>query len=147
MKNKIVLWQQNTNKSPTSQHNLISSNTLTQMNVDIVALQEPSINVFNCTIASKEWTAVYPTTHSKAPDKTRSTLLIRSHINTDNWNQIDFPSSDVTVIQLSGKWGKLTIFNIYNDSNSNKTINSLTKFHKNNRAKLGLDEPRNAHII
>ena len=90
---------------------------------------------------------MYPTLHSEVPDKTRSTLLIRSHISTDNWNQIDFPSSDITVIQLSGKWGKLTIFNIYNNGNSNKTINSLTKFHKNNHAKLGLDEPWNAHII
>lgn len=102
MKNKIAIWQQNINKSPASQHNLISSDALTQVNIDIVALQEPAINMFNCIIASKEWIAIYPTPHGKALNKTRSTLLIHLHISTDKWNQIDFPSSDIVVIQITG---------------------------------------------
>ena len=47
---------------------------------------------------------------------------------TDNWSQIDFPSGDVTVIQLTGIWGKLTIFNIYNNCEHNDTIKKLAKF-------------------
>jgi hypothetical protein len=51
-KDTLTIWQQNLNKSPTSQHNLISSNELTRIGIDIVALQEPAINTFNCTVAS-----------------------------------------------------------------------------------------------
>jgi Endonuclease-reverse transcriptase len=68
-------------------------------------------------------------------------------VSTDTWNQINFPSSDITVIQLNGNWGKLTLFNIYNKGNNNKTILLLTKFHQENRTLLGQEEEGNAHII
>jgi exonuclease III len=103
------------------------------MGIDIVALQEPAINPFNCTIASKEWIPVYPTMHRDTPNKTRTVTLVQAQLSTDVWNQIDFPSGDVMVIQVSGDWGKLTIFNIYNEGESNITINKLTKFHKDNQ--------------
>ena len=146
MNDKLSIWQQNVNKSPTCQHDLVSNNELALMKIDILALQEPAINAFNCSIASKDWTPVYPTAHKDAPSKTRSLLLVRSQVSTDTWNQIDFPSSDVTVIQLNGNWGKLTLFNIYNDGNNNETISLLTKFHHENRTLLGQEEG-NAHII
>jgi hypothetical protein len=60
-KDTLTIWQQNLNKSPTSQHDLISSNKLTQIGIDIVALQEPAINAFNCTVASRDWMTVYVT--------------------------------------------------------------------------------------
>lgn len=61
--------------------------------------------------------------------------------------QLDFPSGDVTVIQLTGIWGKLTIFNIYNDGNHNDTINALTKFQRDNADLLGNIEQGVAHMI
>ena len=146
-KDKLIIWQQNINKSPTCQHNLLSNNKLTHMGIDIVALQEPAINAFNLTTASRNWTPVYPTTHSNAPDKTRSITLISSQISTDNWNQLDFPSGDVTVTQFTGAWGKLTLFNIYNEGNSSTTINMLTKFHKDNNTIIGMEEHTSVHLI
>ena len=132
LRTKLSIWQQNVNKSPTCQHNLISSGKLTDLNIDIIALQEPAINAFANTIATKDWTPIYPTTHNASPDKTRSVTLLRADISTDTWTQLDFPSGDVTVIQIADDWGKLTIFNIYNEGKSNNTIKLLTKYHKDN---------------
>jgi exonuclease III len=145
-KDKLSIWQQNINKSPTCQHDLISSNELILMDIDIIALQELSLNANNCTIASRDWTTIYPTPHNERPGETRAATLIRSQVNTDAWTQIDFPSSNITVIQITGSWGKLTIFNVYNDGNSNKTLTLLTNFHQSNRSMLGREEQGDAHI-
>ena len=70
------IWQQNVNKSPACQHDLISSGKLVEEDINIVALQEPAINYFNKTIASRDWIVIYPTTHAENPAKTRSIILI-----------------------------------------------------------------------
>lgn len=124
----LSIWQQNVNKSSSCQHDLISSARLARQGIDLVALQEPSINNFGTTVASREWIPIYPSTHSNVPHKTRSIFLLRSNILTDQWRQIDFPSSDVTVVQFSGEWGQALIFNIYNDCNSNDTVHQLEEF-------------------
>src|ERR1700761_1633887 len=124
----LSIWQQNVNKSGACQHDLISSARLAKRGIDLVALQEPAINNFGTTIASREWIPIYPSTHSNVPHKTRSIFLLRSNILTDQWRQIDFPSSDVTVVQFSGEWGLALIFNIYNDCNSNDTVHQLEEF-------------------
>ena len=144
---KIKIWQQNLNKSPACQHDLLSSNKLTSMNIDIIALQEPAIINDNRSIAARDWISVYPTLHLSNPDKTRSLMLINAQISTDRWNQLDFPSSDVTAVQFTSEWGKLSIFNIYNEGTSNNTINLLTKYHRDNRINLEQSQIGNAHII
>jgi exonuclease III len=147
VKNNLTIWQQNVNKSPTCQHDLVSSNELTSLNIDILALQEPAINSFNNTVASRDWVTVYPTTHKEAPGKTRSVLMIWASISMDTWHQLDFPSGDVTVIQMAGNWGKLTILNIYNDGNNNATINALTKYHQDNRNILEQVSQGKGHVV
>ena len=124
----LTIWQQNVNRSQTCQHDLISSAALARRGIDIVALQEPAVSRFGTTIASRDWTPIYPTTHSKDPAKTRSILLVRNSLLTEHWKQIDFPSGDVTVIQLTGGQGTITLFNIYNDCEKNDTINLLETF-------------------
>jgi exonuclease III len=144
---KLTIWQQNINKSPFSQHNLISNSQLANMGIGIIALQEPAINAFNLTIASRDWIPVYPTTHGDKTNRTRAITLIRSNISTNHWTQLDFPSNDVTVIQLNDAWGKLTIFNIYNKGNNNDTIKALTRFYNRNRNTLEHADTGNAHIL
>ena len=80
-KDKIAIWQQNINKSPTGQHDLVSNNALALMGIDIIVLQEPSLNTFKQSITSKNWFLIYPTPHSESLDKTRSIILICSDIN------------------------------------------------------------------
>jgi hypothetical protein len=129
----LTIWQQNVNKSNICQHDLISSARLAKRGIDVIALQEPSINSFGTTVASRDWIPIYPTTHSATPNKTRSILLIRSNILTENWRQVDFPSGDVTVVQLNGNGGKTLIYNIYNDCNNNDTVQQLEASNLANR--------------
>lgn len=126
--NTLTIWQQNVNKSRTCQHDLISSALLARKGIDIVALQEPAINNFGMSIASRDWTPIYPTTHSAEPHKTHSLCLIQNNILTEHWKQVDFPSGDVTVIHITGQWGEMYIFNIYNDCETNDTIHQLEVF-------------------
>ena len=144
---KLTIWQQNVNKSPACQHNLISSNHLANMGVGLIALQEPAINPFNLTIATRDWTPIYPTQHNDTSTRTRAITLIRSDISTDAWTQLDFPSNDVTIVQVKGLWGKITIFNIYNDCDNNDTIKLLAGYYNRNRAQLERAEAGIASIL
>ena len=146
--NQILnIWQQNVNKSPICQHDLISSGKLIEAEINLIALQEPAINFLGKTIASRDWIAIYPTTHTNNPAKSRSIILLRATICTDNWMQVDFPSGDVTVVQLTGVWGKLTIFNIYNDCEHNNTIKTLSKFQHEHAELLEETPQGTAHTI
>jgi len=142
-----TIWQQNVNKSRISQHNLISSNYLVSKQVSIIALQEPAIDNDSFTLASREWVAIYPTLHRKPNMSTRAVTLIRTSLNLDMWEQIDFPSADVVVIQLHGEWGKVTIANVYNDCNNDDTIRLLTEFHIRNQAAVYQANIGTAHVL
>ncbi|KAG2031364.1 hypothetical protein BDR03DRAFT_813354, partial [Suillus americanus] len=57
--------------------------------------------------------------------RSQAIKLVNSSINTNHWKQIPFPSSDVVVMQLNGPYGCCSIFNIYNDGNSQDTLTAL----------------------
>ena len=59
-------------------------------------------------------------------------MLINTTIPMENWEQVEFPSGDITVLRISGDWGRITIFNIYNDCLHDRTIHKLTRFHRIN---------------
>ena len=147
-KTNLKIWQQNINKSRNCQHDLISSGKLVHWEIDLIALQEPAINGFGQTVASKDWKTIYPSGHTKNPEKTRSVILLRDNLLTDGWEQIDFPSSDVTALRIKGSWGKLTIFNIYNDCNHDDTLELLSKYHKaHHKELLGNTETQSKHHV
>jgi hypothetical protein len=129
---RLSIWQQNINKSPACQHNIISNNILIRKGINLIILQEPAISSTGFSIASRDWMPVYPSNHSINPHITRSIRLIRVDVSTENWNQIDFPSSNVTVIQMTRHWGKVTVFNIYSNGKSNDMIKLLTDYHHRN---------------
>ena len=144
----LAIWQQNLNKSPNCQHSLISSGRLAKHNIDIIALQEPSINFLDKTIASRDWVPLYPTTHEKQPKKTRSVTLIRSDLLTENWEQLDFPSGDVTALRIKEQWGTLTIFNIYNDCEHDETLEALMLYHRQHNCNLmGTETTQQDHHV
>ena len=99
---KFSIWQQNVNKSPTCQHDVISNRHLVTKGINLITLQEPAINQNGLTIASRDWTTIYPSGHANNPQKTRSIMLIRADTDRESWNQIEFPSSDVTAMQITG---------------------------------------------
>jgi hypothetical protein len=63
LKEHIVVWQQNVNKSRICQHNLISNIELVSKGVSIIALQEPAIDDNRYTLVSRDWMPLYPTPH------------------------------------------------------------------------------------
>ena len=125
-------------------HTLLSNNILITHNIDIIALQEPAVNHFNFSIASKDQISIYPSMHSTLPDKTRMLTLICAAICTDLWEQINFPSGIITVVKIKGEWGNLTLYNIYNEGKSDKTLMVLKLFHSTrhntvNHANMDMD--------
>ena len=120
---------------------------LVRRGIDIVALQEPAITNFSTTIASRDWVMVYSSTHSSDPNKTHSLLLIRNNILTEQWKQVDFPSGDVTIVQLGRNWGELMLFNIYNDCENNDTINQLETFTQTHTAASGWNREDTKPVI
>ena len=146
---ELTIWQQNISKSQTGQHDLISSSKLAHVGIDIVALQEPAMNFLGKTIATRDWIPIYPSTHEKEPGKTRSLMLVNASLPTEGWEQVEFPSGDVTVLRITGSWGKMTVFNIYNDCLHDRTILELIKYHRYNPgALLGNDDMANAvHVV
>ncbi|KAF9235753.1 hypothetical protein BU15DRAFT_20990, partial [Melanogaster broomeanus] len=111
---QLRIWQQNLNTSRTAQLSLLNGPLAN--NWDILALQEPHINVMKNTSSTKRFHAIYPSTRYSSPDiKSRAVTLISTSLNTNSWTQLPFPSPDIIVIQLVGEFGHCTIFNIYND--------------------------------
>jgi len=133
---RLSIWQQNVNKSPSCQHSVISNNRLVTKGINLIALQEPALSGSGLTIASRDWVTIYPSDHTNNPSKTRSITLIRADVSSDSWNQLEFPSSDVTVTQIIGPWGKIMIFNIYNDGANDETIRLLMEFHHRHKVSL-----------
>jgi hypothetical protein len=144
---KLSIWQQNVNKSPFCQHNIISNIHLTTLGINLIVLQEPALSGSRIMIAARDWITIYPTNHTNNPLKTRSITLIKASVNSDSWSQLNFPSSDVTVTQITGNWGKITVFNIYNNGESEETVRQLTEYHSTNRASLERTPQGEAHII
>ena len=143
----IIVWQQNVNKSRNCQHNLISNNDLINKGISFIALQEPTIDHNGYTLASRNWIPVYLSMHQSSDNPSRTVTLINASIRSDTWKQLEFLSSDVTVIQLSGRWGKLTIVNIYNDCNNDATMRLLMEFHHKNHSELMESTNRTVHVL
>ena len=143
----IKIWQQNVNRSRACQHNILSNNHLIREEVNIIALQEPAIDARGFTLAARDWVPVYPPMHQKTEKVTRSIILVRADLSSDSWKQMDFPSTDVTAIQIKGEWGKITIINVYNDCENDETVRLLAEFHRKNQNEIERTETGTAHVL
>ena len=67
-------------------------------------------------------------------------MVVNKHLETRYWKAVDVPNTnDITAIQLSGAYGKVTIFNIYNDCTHSRNETILSNFLIANRN--GLTNP------
>ncbi|KAG2337361.1 hypothetical protein BDR05DRAFT_895410, partial [Suillus weaverae] len=83
---------------------------------NILTLQEACEDHLQNTKSNRQWHTLYPIQHYTHPkQKTYTVMLISTSLNTNNWQQISLPSSNIMVIQLFGLFSKCTIFNIYNN--------------------------------
>ncbi|PBK79805.1 hypothetical protein ARMGADRAFT_897149, partial [Armillaria gallica] len=101
------------------------TNSLDQQ-YDILCEQEPYIDLYGNAKSNSKWEMVYPSLqHSERSGPVWAVTLINKGISTNSWEQLHFPSNNVVVIQVCGSWGRLTIFNIYNDGTHSRTLEKL----------------------
>jgi hypothetical protein len=112
---------------------------------DLLTFQEPYIDTLGNTRASRKWRVVYPTTKFTDKSRVRSTILVNSLLNTNHWRQIDFPSNDVTIVQFTGNYGRLTVINSYNDQEHQRTLEALRLFLDQER--LTIQPTEHDHVI
>lgn len=124
-------------KSKTAQYNLLKPNSLPK-NWDIIILQEPYIDPQHLTRATRAWNVIYPTSHLTDKDSSiRSVILVNEALDTNTWTQISLPgTNDITAVQLQGNFGRLSLFNIYNDCTHSRNIDILDNFLKANRRRI-----------
>ena len=128
----LRIWQQNLNTSRYAQLSLLNQPDCKTW--DILAIQEPYTNPLNNTTANCHYNVIYPTTRfTNSEKRVRAVTLISATINRNAWSQLDFPSPDVVVTQFKGPYGLCTIINIYNDGNSDQTLQLLTCFMTDNK--------------
>ena len=130
----LHIWQQNLNTSHIAQLSLLNSPISNDW--DILAIQEPALNLVNNTRASAHWRVVYLTCKYTHGDKPRVVMLVNSKISTNMLRQINFPSADVVVIQFSTSNGLCTVFNIYNHNNHNNIVEEMEHFMDTNKPEL-----------
>ncbi|PBK95097.1 hypothetical protein ARMGADRAFT_903360, partial [Armillaria gallica] len=93
---------------------------------DILCKQEPYIDSFGNAKSNSRWEIVYSSLRqSEKGGPVCAISLVNKAISTNAWEQLYFPSNDVVVIQVHGSWGRLTIFNIYNDGMHSQTLDTL----------------------
>lgn len=127
---RLRIWQENLNKSESAQHCILSG-PFTAKDYDIVTIQEPCIDPLGNTKATPDWHVLYPTHRYTHHSRSRAVTLIHKRVNSNNWRQLPFPSPDVVVTQLHGPFGKVTIFNIYDDSKKREVLPALATYLEN----------------
>ncbi|KAH7879177.1 hypothetical protein F5879DRAFT_910338, partial [Lentinula edodes] len=121
----------NLHKSRTATFDLINepenANALSKTH-DFVCIQEPWTDRVGNARKGSRWHIIYPTSRLSMESGVllRSIILINRKISSNVWRQIDVPgTNDITAILLTGPFGKLGIFNIYNDGKHSITLTIL----------------------
>lgn len=120
----LRIFQINTRKSPDAHGELI--NTLSPDEWDIIAIQEPALNSIENIRATQNWQVFYPCT--KVTDnhsKLRAVTLVNVKIS--YCEQVRVASSDIVSILIGQEPNRMYIYNIYNDSTNNDTLEQLAK--------------------
>jgi hypothetical protein len=100
----------------------------------MLLIQEPYLDKYGNTKATKDWRVIYPSSGLSLSEKTRSVILVNTALDTNHWAQLMVPDpNDLSAIQLRDGYGQLAIFNIYNDCDNSKTEEALVEFLRGNR--------------
>ncbi|KAF8600583.1 hypothetical protein BDV93DRAFT_412622, partial [Ceratobasidium sp. AG-I] len=81
----------------------------------IVAIQEPYLDHLRASRPPVGWRPVYPSTHFKKDSpRSRSFIAVNPNISTNEWEQVECPSADVTAIRVKTPLGPVLVVNVYN---------------------------------
>jgi endonuclease/exonuclease/phosphatase family metal-dependent hydrolase len=110
----IKIFQINLNKSEKAHLELVNSNVSERY--DIMLIQEPYTTTFNGIRTPSNFRPICSSNRYRDPTQIRSVIWVNKNLDTRNWTIVDVPdTSDITAIQLKGPYGRITIFNVYND--------------------------------
>ena len=124
---QLRIIQINVNKSNDCQTDFLI-NRINPKEYDLVMIQEPYFDYKKDSRASSKWIAVYPTNHLDNPIRTRSMILVNTKISSNSWTALAIKCPDITAIQITGEWGTLRIFNIYNDQAHSRNMTALNRY-------------------
>src|ERR1700679_1868337 len=141
----IKILQINLNKSETAHLDIINENNLSK-EFDIILIQEPHATKFNAIRSPPNFRPVFPVNRLTDDARIRSVIWVNMKLDTKNWTTIDVPgSNDITAIQLKGTYGKLVIFNIYNDCTHQRNEEILCNYIESHTNELSRDA--NHHML
>lgn len=141
---KLRILQINLNKSEKAHLDII--NEQVSKNYDIMLIQEPYTTLFNNIRTPSNFSAIYPSNRFTDTSRTRSVIWVNKHLETRNWREVDIQNTkDITAIQLNGEYGKITIFNIYNDCTHSRTEGVLRNFLNTHRGEI--TDGNDTHMI
>ena len=115
-------------------------------NYDIILIQEPYSTTFNMIRMPGNFRQVIPVNRLQVNIKIRSVIWVNKCLDTTDWVMLDVPeSNNITAIQLKGPYGKLAIFNIYNDCTHSENQIILENYLRRNTNQLTSSE--NHHMM
>ncbi|KAG1767211.1 hypothetical protein EDD22DRAFT_773247 [Suillus occidentalis] len=117
------IWQQNLCKSSSTWEHMLQN--LNPNTYDLKCIQEPFFNQIGLANTSNlrcYWDIIYPTNHHLNPERLQCILLVNKKLFKNNWHIIPLDSSNITVIELNGNFGKVRIYNIYNTCDHSCTL-------------------------
>ena len=140
----LTILQINLNKSDKAHLDIV--NEQLSENYDVILIQEPYTTRFNMLRTPGNFRQVIPINRLQDDAQIRSVIWVNKRLDTKDWIILDVPeSNDITAIQLKGPYGKLTIFNIYNDCTHSENQIILGNYIRRNANQLLRTE--NHHMI
>jgi hypothetical protein len=95
---------------------------------DIACIQEPYLNPVKLANASnlrQYWDVIYLTDHHTSPERLQVIMLINKKLSKNNWHTVTIKSSNIMAIELTGNFGKVHMYNIYNTCDNDNTLTFL----------------------
>ena len=123
----IKIIQINLYKSEKAHLEIIDNNV--SQKCDIMLIQEPHSTTFNTIRIPANFRPIFPSNRLQDDAQIRSVIWVNRRLDTKDWTRVDIlDTNDLTAIQLKGPYGKLTIFNIYNDCTHSRNEATLRRF-------------------
>jgi hypothetical protein len=119
--------QINLNKSKKAHLDILNAPQL--KNWDLILIQEPHLTFFRNICTPNCFTSIHPTSHHMLNQRVCFIIWVNPSLSANFWKALEFAdSNDVTAIQLSGEYGYLSIFNIYNNCEHSQTLHRLREY-------------------
>jgi len=124
----LKIWQQNLCKSPNVWEHLLKN--LNPDMYDLACIQEPflnAVNLANTSNLNRFWDIIYPTDHHSQLERSQTLLLVNKRLSKNHWQTIPLHSPNVIAIEITGTFGKVHIYNIYNQCENENTVRFLER--------------------